>query len=90
MATHSETVTTYDAQGKVVETRTVTWETTPEQDNEATLRAQVASALAANATFLALANPTNAQTLAQVQRLTRETSALIRLVVNQLDSTDGT
>jgi hypothetical protein len=57
---------------------------------EGVLRAKAAQALQANATYLALASPTNAQTLAQVQRLTREASALIRLVTDNLDSTSGT
>lgn len=63
---------------------------TVEDINTETLRSRAAAALAANATFLALGAPTNAQVLAQVQRLTRECSALIRLAVNLLDSTDGT
>jgi len=63
---------------------------TPGQVNETTMRNRVAVALTANATYLALATPTNAQTTAQVQRLTRECSALIRLLVGLLDTTDGT
>mgnify|MGYP000691666206 CR=1 FL=1 len=39
------------------------------------------AAVTANQTFLALATPTNAQVVAQVQRLTRECSALLRLAV---------
>lgn len=45
------------------------------------LHAKARAALDANAAFLALSSPTNAQTLAQVRRLTRENSALIRLII---------
>ena len=58
--------------------------------NAATLRQKAQQALTVNSNFLALASPTNAQTLAQVQALTRECSALIRLVIQQLDTTAGT
>lgn len=60
----------------------------PVQVNRATLVDRATQALATNATFLALASPTNAQTLAQVRSLTRQTSALIRLLLGRLDSTD--
>jgi hypothetical protein len=58
--------------------------------NITAIRDKARQALAANDTFLALSNPNNAQTLAQVQRLTRECSALIRLVIGAVDTTDGT
>lgn len=63
---------------------------TAEDTNAATLRSRAQQALTANAAFLAVGSPTNAQTLTQVQRLTRECSALIRLLLGQLDDTAGT
>ncbi len=63
---------------------------TPQQVNESTLRSRAAQALATNAAFLALVAPTNAQNATQVQRLTRECSALIRLLLELTDTTDGT
>jgi hypothetical protein len=63
---------------------------TPAQVNGATLRGRVATALTTNATYLALPLPrTNAQIVAQVEALTRQNIALIRLVAGLLD-TDGT
>ncbi len=65
---------------------------TPEQVNAATLRSRATQALTTNAAYLAIPSPgpTAAQTTAQVQRVTRECSALIRLMLELLDATDGT
>ena len=54
--------------------------------NAATLRSRAQTALAANATFLAIANPTAAQVATQSKALTRQVDALIRLTINALDS----
>jgi hypothetical protein len=58
--------------------------------NAQTLQQNTITALASNATYLALATPTTAQNTAQIKALTRQIDALIRLVANQLDSTAGT
>lgn len=58
--------------------------------NAADLRDKATTALATNVTYLAIASPTNAQVAAQVKVLTRECSALIRLLLNQTDDTSGT
>lgn len=63
---------------------------TGSEANAQTLRDRAGAALAANATYLALSSPTAAQNTTQVQRVTKECSALIRLALNLLDSTDGT
>jgi hypothetical protein len=74
----------------LVDSGTRTIQTTVEQDNDEALRTKLQTAYDANRTYLALNNPTAAQNTAQVQRLTREVNALIRLTLQQLDSTEGT
>lgn len=58
--------------------------------NEAAIRRQAQQAIAANITYLAIGSPSAAQTTAQVRLLTRECTAVIRLLLNQLDDTAGT
>lgn len=58
--------------------------------NLRTLEGRVPDALAANTTFLGRATPSNAQVLAQVQLLTREVNALIRILWARLDNIDDT
>lgn len=58
--------------------------------NGTTVRSRAQAALAANATFLGIASPTNAQVATQVQRLTRECSAIIRLLLNELSDVSDT
>jgi uncharacterized protein involved in exopolysaccharide biosynthesis len=65
-------------------------DTDPTVANLATLRTRVQTALTTNATYLALASPSTAQNTAQIQALTKECNGLIRLLLNQLDSTTGT
>lgn len=56
--------------------------------NRTTIQDQATAALATNRTFLAIVTPTNAQNAAQIKALTRQNQGLIRLQLNQLDSTD--
>lgn len=56
--------------------------------NRATLEQRATQALMTNATFLALASPSNSDVIAQVRALTRECSAVIRLHLRRLESAD--
>lgn len=65
--------------------------------NKATIADRADVAITANAAFLALASPSNAQVLAQTRVLTRAVTALIRIVLalllgraDKLDTTAGT
>lgn len=59
-----------------------------EQANATTLRERADTAMANNRTYLAVASPTTAQNTAQIKALTRQNTALIRLVLNKLDGLD--
>ena len=96
----ARTLTTWGPTGTLTGTRAYTPAENAEADarataatittNEAALLAKAATALTNNATFLAVASPSNAQALAQIQALTRQVNALIRLARRDLLSTDGT
>lgn len=84
------TRTTYDAKGAVIDTQPVSglYVEPPEVKTERTIRQAVDAALATNATFLAIATPTAAQTTVQVKALTRQMNGLIRLAVARYDATN--
>jgi hypothetical protein len=56
--------------------------------NEETLRSQALTALQTNRDFIALPSPTQAQTLAQVKALSRQSNGVIRMLLGQLDGTN--
>lgn len=62
----------------------------PAGRNAETLRSRATAALAANATFLALASPSNVQVAAQVRTMTKEVNALIRLALGLLADVSDT
>lgn len=53
-----------------------------------TILGQLFNALDVNRTFLNISSPTAAMNAAQVKSLTRQMNGLIRLVLNQYDSSD--
>jgi len=62
----------------------------PEMANAATLRNRLLQALSANTAHLGKATTTNADNTAHLRRITQQNSALIRLMLEMLDTTDGT
>lgn len=58
-------------------------------NNLTTLTGKAATAIANNVAYLGIGAPTNAQVVAQVQALTRQLTALMRLASGALDSTAG-
>jgi hypothetical protein len=80
----------YRDSGKTIERddQTEAQRVTYTDPNEDAIRKAAATALGINRTFLDLAAPTNAQTLAQVKHLTRVSSVLIRLQLADFTSAD--
>ena len=62
----------------------------PRASNRDALRQRAAAALDGNAAYLASASPTNAQVAAQVRLLTREATGIIRLLLDRVESIEGT
>lgn len=62
----------------------------PRVTNRDTLRQQAIAALDANAAYLAIVAPTNAQVAAQVRLLTRESNGIIRLLFDRVESIENT
>lgn len=60
------------------------------ETNRTSLKSKADTALTSNATYLALASPTTAQNTAQIKALTKQNNAIIRLLIEKLDSTSGT
>lgn len=56
--------------------------------NEQTIRDAARQALAGNRAYVAINNPTAAQTTAQVKALTRQMNGVIRLLLGDLSGTD--
>lgn len=81
-------VQVYDRSGNLIEE---TFADVPDSVvNADTIRDRLRTALDANVAYLALATPTTAQQRTQIERLTRQTNALLRLALDDVDSTDGT
>ena len=62
----------------------------PADVNQRTVEDRLRNALDANRTYLALATPTAAQQRAQLARLTRQNTALIRRLLRDLTDTSDT
>jgi len=60
------------------------------ETNRQTIEGRAITAITANNTFLAIGTPSTAQNAAQIKLLTRECNGLIMLLLNRLDTTNGT
>lgn len=58
--------------------------------NKTTIEQRANAVQTANATYLAIPTPSNAQVAAQVRRNTMAINGLIKILLNQLDDTTGT
>lgn len=58
--------------------------------NRSQLQSKAEQALSINVTYLSLTTPTTAQNTAQIKALTRQVSAVIRLLLQKLDNLAGT
>lgn len=68
------------------QTRQVQWKAGTAGANQETLRQRAQTALTNNQTFLAIASPTQAQAVTQVQALTRQVDGLIRFLLGAFDT----
>ena len=86
------TRTAYDADGNATTVEQVTGLPVPDPTEVAarTIEDRLRSRLDANRTYLALDTPTAAQQRAQVARLTRQNTALIRHLLRDLTDTSDT
>ena len=85
------TRTVYDKSGAVVSTEAVALPVPdPTEVAARTIEDRLRQALDANRTYLAIATPTAAQQRAQVARLTRQNTALIRRLLRDLTDTSDT
>jgi hypothetical protein len=75
--------TTVTANGR---TQQVQWKPGTQGANVVTLLQRAQTALTNNQTFLAIASPTQAQAVAQVQALTRQVDGLIRFLLGTFDT----
>lgn len=73
----------FDRTGKVLSDTPITVDVTADSVTF-DLASKTRAALAANSAYLAVAAPTNPQVVAQVNRLTRECNALIRLLMGRV------
>lgn len=81
-----QVIETVTANGRTLEVRAKPGSTLARRQS---IEDKAQAALTANATYLGLATPSAAQTTAQVQRLTRECNALIRLLLGRLEEDDA-